>query len=67
MKNALGHILGQRQAKRTLASTMRSGRLHHAWIFQGPTGVGKRTTAEAFAAALLDPTATVDDEGEINV
>ena len=46
-------ILGQKQATALLQSSLRSGRLHHAYIFHGPTGVGKFTTACAFARALL--------------
>lgn len=53
---SLGDILGQERAVSTLQSAMLSNRVHHAWVFTGPLGVGKRTTAEAFAAALLDPT-----------
>lgn len=53
---SLADILGQERAVSTLRSAMLSGRVHHAWLFTGPLGVGKRTTAEAFAAALLDPT-----------
>lgn len=52
----LEQVIGQDQAKRILQSAMVSGRIHHAWIFHGPAGVGKMTTAVAFAAALLDPT-----------
>lgn len=52
----LGDILGQRRAVETLRAAMRSGRVHHAWVFHGPAGVGKFTTARAFAAAILDPT-----------
>jgi DNA polymerase-3 subunit delta' len=52
-------ILGQPRAISTLSSAFASGRLHHAWIFHGPQGVGKFTTALAFAAAILDPTTEV--------
>jgi DNA polymerase III subunit delta' len=51
----LSAVLGQGQAVQILRSAMASGRLHHAWIFHGPPGVGKFTTALAFAAVLLDP------------
>jgi len=36
-----------------LADALRSGRLHHALLFAGPRGYGKRALAEAFAAAAL--------------
>jgi hypothetical protein len=50
----LGSVLGQERAIATLRSAVRSGRVHHAWIFHGPQGVGKFTTALAFAGLLLD-------------
>lgn len=53
----MDRILGQRRAIETLSAAYRSGRLHHAWIFAGPRGVGKFTTAAAFAKVLLDPEA----------
>jgi DNA polymerase-3 subunit delta' len=37
----------------TLAQTMRSGRLAHAYLFSGPPGVGKRVVAIELAKALL--------------
>ena len=46
-------ILGQQRAIDTLAAALRSGRVPHALIFHGPTGVGKLTTALAFARILL--------------
>lgn len=61
----LSEILGQDRAVAQLRSAMGSGRVHHAWIFQGPAGVGKFTTALAFAAVLLDPTSTPSLSGEI--
>jgi len=51
----LRDILGQERAVRILRTALTEGRTHHAWIFYGPEGVGKFTTAKAFAAALLDP------------
>jgi DNA polymerase-3 subunit delta' len=49
----LGEIVGQRHAATVLRSSIDTGRVHHAWIFSGPRGVGKFTTARAFAAELL--------------
>jgi len=51
---ALGEMLGQGRAVSTLHAAVRSGRIHHAWIFSGPDGVGKMTAALGFAAILLD-------------
>ncbi len=48
-------ILGQEKAVETLLTAWSSGRLHHAWIFSGPRGVGKFTTAVELARLLLDP------------
>ena len=52
---AFDEILGHDAAKDVLLSSLASGRVHHAWIFHGPKGVGKFATALAFAAHLLDP------------
>jgi len=48
---------------RALEAAIASGRIHHAWVFSGPMGIGKRTAAEAFAAAILDPTTQADFSG----
>ena len=56
-------VLGQGRAIATLDATLTSGRLHHAWIFHGPAGVGKMTAALAFAAVLLDPSSEPDLAG----
>ncbi len=58
-------VLGQEAAKGVLKSSLASGRVHHAWIFHGPTGVGKRTLAVAFAAYLLDPTLSPTLTGDL--
>ncbi len=49
----LSDVAGQPRAIHQLQAALRSRRVHHAWLFAGPPGVGKETTARAFAAALL--------------
>ncbi|MGQ0627901.1 MAG: hypothetical protein ACT4PL_07350 [Phycisphaerales bacterium] len=49
----LGGVQGQARAISVLRTAIGSGRIHHAWIFHGPAGVGKFTTACAFAAEVL--------------
>jgi DNA polymerase-3 subunit delta' len=46
-------ILGQEPAVGTLRRALASGRVHHAYRFEGPDGVGKEMTAMAFAQALV--------------
>lgn len=60
----LGGVIGQARALEVLRSSIASGRVHHAWIFAGPKGVGKFTAAMAFASALLDPTTGPNLMGE---
>ncbi|MDI9478354.1 MAG: DNA polymerase III subunit delta' [Halanaerobiaceae bacterium] len=46
-------LLGQENAVRLLKDDLDSGRIHHAYLFTGITGVGKRTLALEFARALF--------------
>lgn len=61
----LSQVIGQERAIAALRATIHSGRIHHAWVFHGPPGVGKFTAAVAFAAVLLDPTSQPDLSGLI--
>lgn len=45
-------ILGQEQAVRVLRRATEGGRVAQAYLFSGPPGVGKATTAVALASAL---------------
>jgi DNA polymerase-3 subunit delta' len=47
------HVLGQEPAIRTLTGALRAGRVHHAYRFEGPEGVGKELVAFAVAQALV--------------
>jgi DNA polymerase-3 subunit delta' len=46
-------VLGQSKAMGQIQAAVSSGRLHHAWIFHGPWGVGKFTAALELARFLL--------------
>jgi DNA polymerase III subunit delta' len=48
--NRLSTILGQDRAIGMIRRAVRADRLHHANLFHGPSGVGKRMTAQALAA-----------------
>jgi DNA polymerase III subunit delta' len=50
---SFSEILGQPTAVRTLERALASGRVHHAYRFEGPEGVGKCKTALALARALV--------------
>src|ERR1041384_849751 len=45
-------VIGQESITRTLMNSIKSGRLHHAYLFTGARGVGKTTTARILAKAL---------------
>jgi len=52
---ALEAIEGQAEAVGLLRRALESGRIAHAWAFIGPAGSGRKTTALAFARALVAP------------
>jgi DNA polymerase-3 subunit gamma/tau len=45
-------VVGQDPVTRTLRNALASGRVAHAYLFTGPRGVGKTTTARLLAKAL---------------
>src|SRR4029453_10280929 len=45
-------VIGQQAVTRTLANALKTRRLAHAFVFAGPRGCGKTTTARILARAL---------------
>ena len=45
-------IVGHQKQLATLRAAWAGGRLHHAYLFLGPEGVGKHTIAIALAKAI---------------
>ncbi|WP_246160188.1 DNA polymerase III subunit delta' [Aureimonas fodinaquatilis] len=46
-------FVGHASAWAELNGALQGGRMHHAWLLQGPNGIGKATLAFAFARMLL--------------
>ena len=45
-------LIGQEHITTTLQNSIRSNRIAHAYLFTGPRGVGKTSTARIFAKVL---------------
>ena len=46
-------LFGHGEAERTFLAAYRGGRIHHAWLIGGPTGIGKATLAYRMARFVL--------------
>ncbi len=49
----MAKIIGQSTALKIMSGIYKSGRLHHAYLFSGPDGVGKFESALNFSKAML--------------
>ncbi len=57
-------VVGQEHVTRTLKNALRQGRLAHAFLFTGPRGVGKTSTARILARAVNCPNIDLKGEAE---
>ena len=59
-------LVGQSNIAKTLKNAIISGKLAHAYLFCGPRGVGKTSTARIFAKSIncLNPSADMEPCGE---
>lgn len=48
----LAEVVGQEPVTRTLRNALKSGRISHAYLFCGPRGTGKTSTARSLAKAI---------------
>ena len=47
-----GDLIGQQEVINSLKNSISNKRVSHAYVFEGPEGIGKKTVASIFAAAL---------------
>jgi DNA polymerase-3 subunit gamma/tau len=57
-------VVGQDHVTRTLQNAIRQGRLAHAFLFTGPRGIGKTSTARILARAVNCPNIDLKGEAE---
>lgn len=46
-------VVGQEHISRTLRNAIKENRIHHAYLFTGPRGVGKTTSARIYAREVI--------------
>ncbi len=49
----LESVIGQQKSLEVLRKALDTGAIHHAYLFSGPKGIGKKTIARCFARAII--------------
>ena len=57
-------LIGHSEAEARFLAARASGRLHHGWIFQGPSGIGKSIFARRIAGMMLGAAAPDADAND---
>lgn len=60
-------LIGQDNIAKTLKNSIQRGQLAHAYLFCGPRGVGKTTTARIFAKMINCSNPSADGEPFLNL
>ena len=55
---AFERLIGQNRVKETLSELFLSGRVGHAYLFNGPEGIGKKSFAKEFAGLVMCPSSS---------
>ncbi len=50
--STFGEVIGQEHVAQPLSNALESGRIHHAYLFSGPRGCGKTSSARIMARSL---------------
>ncbi|WP_193180637.1 DNA polymerase III subunit delta' [Nisaea sediminum] len=58
-----GELVGHQAAESAMAEAVASGKIPHAWLITGPSGIGKATLAYRFARHILSGAGAAEDEG----
>lgn len=58
----LTDVVGQEQVIKSLADSLKQGKINHAYVFAGPRGTGKTSVARIFAHAVNDFDYQLEDD-----
>ena len=50
--STFGEVIGQEHVTEPLSNALESGKIHHAYLFSGPRGCGKTSSARIMARSL---------------
>src|SRR4030042_3939829 len=60
-------VVGQKQVSETLKKSLEAGKLSHAYLFTGPKGIGKTSTARILAKAINCEVSKVTKDAKVGI